>query len=63
MNKGLILKESRGMTTASFWLDPKDKSKLLAKPIKELDIKLEFIDIPILHTFSAESGLFFDELS
>jgi hypothetical protein len=63
LNKGQILEKSHGMTAASFWLDPRDKEKLLAKPIKEIDIKLEFIDIPILHSYSQESDLFFNELS
>ena len=39
------------MCTASFWLDPEDEKKLLTTPVKETDIVLEFIDMPVLHSY------------
>ena len=48
---------------ASFWLDPQDEKKLLTTPVKETDINLEFVDIPMLHSYDEQSDLFFDALS
>ena len=56
LKKGIIKEtETKGICEASFWLDPEDKAKLLEKTVKETDIKMEFIDIVDMHTYSDAS--------
>ena len=64
IKKGQISEnDQKGMCVASYWLDPEDEAKLLTTPVKETDIILEFIDIPLLHTYDDRSDEFFDALA
>jgi len=64
IKKGEIIQNERtGMCTASFWLDPLDEDKILTTPKKEIDILLQFVDIPALHSFDSKSESFFYALA
>jgi hypothetical protein len=65
VKKGLIREKSaKGIIAAPYWISHEDNSKILQKAPIEQEIKLEFIDIPKLHSYDHKvSQKFFEALA
>jgi hypothetical protein len=65
IKKGLIREKNPiGICAASYWMSVDDTNELLAPAPIQQEVKLEYIDIPKMHTFTnEEANLFMEQLA
>lgn len=64
IKKGCIRKtKSTGISVAPFWVTPADQAQLLQPAPIESEIRLEFVDIPSIHTYEDLAVEFFEALA
>jgi len=65
MKKGCIRPtDSTGISVAPFWISHTEISKILQPAPIETDIRLEFVDIPNIHSYVSEHAqVFFESIA